>query len=78
MFVDLPANTPVLKAFPLRLVAFIDANGNNQPDPQEGQNSTIDRTYTGFLQVIKESRVLAFDRTPIPGTIGVLVNPLNP
>ncbi len=59
VFIDLPAGTEMVKAFPLKLVAFIDTNNNNRPDSTETQNATIDRAYTGFMQVVKESRILA-------------------
>jgi hypothetical protein len=71
VFVDLPANTPVMGIYPVKLVAFVDSNGNDRPEVTESQNATIDRTYTGFMQVIKESRVLAFDLAPLPAPNGV-------
>lgn len=59
ILLDLPTDTPLLKAFPVKLVAFMDSNNDNLPNPNEAQNATIDRAYTGFMQVVKESRVLA-------------------
>ncbi len=41
--------------FPVPIIASIDTNGDNTPD---GQNITIDRVYTGFLKLVKVSRVL--------------------
>jgi hypothetical protein len=73
VFIDLPAGTSMVKAFPLKLVAFIDSNNNNLPDLSEAQNATIDRAYTGFMQVIKESRVLALvngNLQPVEGDEG--------
>jgi hypothetical protein len=73
VLLDLPKDTPVLKAFPLKLVAFIDNNNNNLPDATEAQNATIDRVYTGFMQVVKESRVLALingNLQPVDGDDG--------
>ncbi|WP_392530551.1 beta strand repeat-containing protein [Nostoc sp. C117] len=69
--VDLPANTPlstdtnaqgaavttIQRGFPTPITAFIDANNNGSPD-DAATNISIDRVYTGFLQLLKESRVL--------------------
>jgi hypothetical protein len=63
--IDLPAQTSTISAFPLKLVAFIDTDANNAPGDTEEQNTTIDRTYTGVMQVVKESRVLNSDKTPV-------------
>ncbi|MEH2061232.1 MAG: hypothetical protein V7K50_03005 [Nostoc sp.] len=61
--VDLPANTKLStdigKGFPVLIAAFIDANTNGVFDPAtEVNNVSIDRVYTGFLQLMKVSRVL--------------------
>ncbi|MCX7595740.1 MAG: hypothetical protein N2235_18660, partial [Fischerella sp.] len=57
--VNLPANTPlstdINRGFPVPITASIDTNGDGNPD---GQNITIDRVYTGFLKMVKVSRVL--------------------
>ncbi|MEH1863892.1 MAG: hypothetical protein V7K69_02455 [Nostoc sp.] len=70
--VDLPANTPLStdtiaqgaavtttleRGFPTPVTAFIDANSNGLAD-DTATNISIDRVYTGFLQLLKESRVL--------------------
>ncbi|MBN3911319.1 MAG: hypothetical protein HWQ35_33740 [Nostoc sp. NMS1] len=70
--VDLPSGTPlstdttaqgaavtttIERGFPTRIIAFIDANSNGLPD-DTATNISIDRVYTGFLQLLKESRVL--------------------
>ena len=70
--VDLPVNTPlstdttaqgaavtttIERGFPTRIIAFIDTNNNGSPD-DAATNISIDRVYTGFLQLLKESRVL--------------------
>jgi hypothetical protein len=69
--VDLPAGTPlstdttaqgaaiatIERGFPTPIIAFIDANNNGSPD-DAATNISIDRVYTGFLQLLKESRVL--------------------
>ncbi len=66
--VDLPANTPLStdtgKGFSVPIYAFIDKNGNSRPDidgTEPTQNRTIDRVYTGFLQLLKEARILGPD-----------------
>ncbi len=43
------------------ILAVVDANGNGLPDVGEPGNVTIDRLYTGFLQVIKRARIMAAD-----------------
>ncbi len=70
--VDLPPNTPlstdstaqgstvtttIQRGFPTGVTAFVDSNNNGLPD-DAATNTTIDRVYTGFLQIVKESRVL--------------------
>ena len=66
--VDLPANTPLStdtgKGFSVPIYAFVDTNGDSRPnDPitEPTQNRTIDRVYTGFLQLVKEARILDTD-----------------
>ena len=71
--VDLPAGTPlstdttaqgvantIERGFPTPITAFIDTNNNGLFDPaiDLANNVSIDRVYTGFLQLLKESRVL--------------------
>jgi hypothetical protein len=59
--VDLPLDTKlspdIEKGFPVPITAFID---DETPGLQgtEPKNITIDRVYTGFLKLVKESRVL--------------------
>jgi hypothetical protein len=70
--VDLPPGTPlstdstaqgatvtttIERGFPAPVTAFIDSNSNGLAD-DAATNITIDRVYTGFLQLLKESRVL--------------------
>jgi hypothetical protein len=65
--IDLPKDTPnTVKAYPVKLIAFVDTNDNNILDTAETGNDTIDRVYTGFIQVIKESRLLNDKREPLP------------
>lgn len=63
--IDLPDGTDVLKPYAIQLIAFIDRNNDNLPDPTELQNKTTDRVYTGFIDVLKESRVLDFDNQTV-------------
>ncbi|MBE9201186.1 MULTISPECIES: hypothetical protein [unclassified Nodularia (in: cyanobacteria)] len=61
--VNLPANTPLStdidRGFPVPVTAFVDdATPGVQSEPQ---NTTIDRVYTGFLKLVKESRILQGD-----------------
>ncbi|WGV25426.1 beta strand repeat-containing protein [Halotia branconii] len=57
--VDLPPgtalSTDINRGFPVPITASIDTNADGTPD---GQNITIDRVYTGFLQLVKVSRIL--------------------
>ncbi len=59
--IDLPEGTDALKGYGVELVAFVDRNNDNLLDPDELNNKTTDRVYTGFITVIKESRVLDTD-----------------
>ncbi|MHC5596238.1 MAG: beta strand repeat-containing protein [Nostoc sp.] len=59
--VNLPADTQLstetLKGFPVGVTAFVD-DATPGLGLVETQNTTIDRVYTGFLRVVKLSRVL--------------------
>ena len=66
--VDLPAGTPLstdtAKGFSVPIFAFVDKNGDSRPNvdgSEPTQNRTIDRVYTGFLQLKKEARILDKD-----------------
>jgi hypothetical protein len=74
-------STDTGKGFPVPIQAGIDTNNDGTPD---STNTTIDRVYTGFLKLLKESRILpgtgpapaAADttfsqggKTPAPGNI---------
>lgn len=63
--VDLPAGTPAIVGYPVKLTAFIDLNNDNLPSPTELQNQTIDRLYSGFIDLFKESRILDPDKKPL-------------
>ena len=66
--VDLPTGTPLstdtAKGFSVPIFAFVDKNGDSRPNldgTEPTQNRTIDRVYTGFLQLVKEARILDKD-----------------
>jgi Ca2+-binding RTX toxin-like protein len=75
--VDLPTDTPlstdtnIQRGFPLPITAFIDGNGNGLADDGV-TNITIDRVYTGFLQMIKQSRILPGTGPAVQGADGTL------
>jgi len=84
--VDLPAGTSLStdtsKGYPVPIIGFIDSNSNGLADDAT-TNTTIDRVYTGFLRLVKYSRILDstgavltgaratqsdFETTPVVGT----------
>ncbi|WP_009631933.1 beta strand repeat-containing protein [Synechocystis sp. PCC 7509] len=64
--IDLPAGTALstdlpagfINGYAAPILAFTDVNENGDLDPGESFNTTIDRVYTGFLRLVKESRIL--------------------
>jgi hypothetical protein len=76
--VSLPAGTAAVKGYAVKLLAFIDINNDNIPDTTEAKNATIDRTYTGFVEVLKESRVLDSTKTPLTDAKGVFSETAKP
>ena len=63
--VDLAGSNPQLQAFPIAIAAFVDQNGDNDfnrtsatPNAEPFFNVTVDRVYTGFMQLVKMTRVL--------------------
>jgi len=69
--VNLPTGTPlstdINRGFPVPIVAAIDTNNDGTPD---AQNTTIDRVYTGYLKMVKESRVLQGTGSAVQGNDG--------
>ncbi|MCC5629380.1 hypothetical protein LC613_15415 [Nostoc sphaeroides CHAB 2801] len=65
--VNLPDGTPLstdtLSGFPVPITAFIDdtTGGLGTDATVEPRNTTINRVYTGFLKLVKESRILKGD-----------------
>lgn len=70
-----PDGSPILKKYPISLVAFPD-NGNNGYDTEDIRNVTVNQVYTGFMQVKKEARILKDSTTAINPTTGAdIANP---
>lgn len=63
--IDLPS-TPQLQGYPVTVTAFIDSNGNGLIDTGEPLDSNINRLYTGFLRMLKETRVLQGTGPDVP------------
>lgn len=63
--VDLPS-AQQLTEYPVPITAFADENGNGL-DFDDPANITINRLYTGYIQVLKEARILAADGTELVG-----------
>ncbi|MEH1889090.1 MAG: hypothetical protein V7K92_06320 [Nostoc sp.] len=81
--VDLPAGTQLStdtgKGFPVPITALIDTNNNGVVDGAEVYNISIDRVYTGFLKMVKMSRVILGTGPAVQGTDGTLsITPKNP
>ncbi|MBW4688802.1 MAG: hypothetical protein KME40_27885 [Komarekiella atlantica HA4396-MV6] len=84
--VDLPSNTSLSTdtipdytgdqefGFPVYMVSSIDTNNDNIPD---SQNTTIDRVYTGFLKLLKVSRVLQGTGPVVQGNDGTFSTALK-
>jgi hypothetical protein len=76
--VDLPAATQLV-GYPVPITAFIDQNGDGIPDAAEPNNRTIDRVYTGYLSLIKRSRILPGTGPTVSTADAVLdTNPKSP
>ncbi|BBD57417.1 hypothetical protein NIES2109_01830 [Nostoc sp. HK-01] len=76
--IDLPTDTPlstdpgIEHGFPVPITAFIDTDGDGLAVDERATNITINRVYTGFLQLIKQSRVLKGTGPAVQGTDGTL------
>ncbi|MGD1904914.1 MAG: hypothetical protein ACFB0C_02845, partial [Leptolyngbyaceae cyanobacterium] len=78
--VDLPDGTPLStdleRGFPVPITATLDDNDGNTANPS---NITIDRVYTGYLQLLKESRILQGSGPAVqPGEGDFSADPKNP
>jgi hypothetical protein len=89
--VNLPAGTASTRAFPVAIVAFVDQNNNNEfdrdsatPNVEPIFNLKVDRAYTGYVNLLKQTRIVQgtgpavpsgqgtfsiADKTPAPGNI---------
>jgi hypothetical protein len=71
--VDLPAGTSLSTdtgtGFLVPIVAFVD-QGTAGLDVNDSFNTTIDRVYTGYLKLLKESRILVGTGPTVQGTDG--------
>jgi hypothetical protein len=73
--VDLPDGTKLstdndmLKGFPVPITAFVD-DATPGLGTEAAKNTTIDRVYTGFLKMLKESQILQGDGPDVQGTDG--------
>jgi hypothetical protein len=84
--VDLPPgtqlSTDIGKGFPVPIAAFIDTDNNGIPNTAvngEAYNISIDRVYTGFLKLLKMSRVLQGSGPAVQGTDGTFsITPKKP
>ncbi|NEO90009.1 MAG: hypothetical protein F6K56_07025 [Moorea sp. SIO3G5] len=63
VIVDLPANTAQVQGYGIPIVAFVDNNPNGDFDVTQETvfNITVDRPYTGYMQMVKEARILDTD-----------------
>lgn len=55
--IDLPDNTPRNAGYEVPIIAFVDANNDKQLGATEDKNITIDRVYTGYITLLKKSRI---------------------
>jgi hypothetical protein len=55
--IDLPSSSQLV-GYVVPITAFADTNNDGVINTAELQNTTIDRVYTGYLKLLKESRIL--------------------
>jgi hypothetical protein len=80
--VNLPPGTALStdtgKGFPVPVTAFVD-NATPGLDAETAKNTTIDRVYTGFLKLLKESRILPGTGPAVLGSDGTFsIDKKNP
>jgi hypothetical protein len=75
---DTPLSTDTGKGFPVPITAFVD-DATPGLGAETAKNITIDRVYTGFLKLLKESRVLPGTGPAVQGSDGTFsVTPKKP
>ena len=73
--IDLPTSalsTDLGRGYPVPILAFSDVSGDGILQASESNNTTINRVYTGFLRLIKNSQVLVGTGPAVLGTDGTL------
>lgn len=66
---DTALSTDTGKGFPVPVTAFVD-DGTAGLGAETARNTTIDRVYTGFLKLLKESRILPGTGPAVLGSDG--------
>jgi hypothetical protein len=66
---DTPLSTDTEKGFPVPITAFVD-DATPGLGAETAKNITIDKVYTGFLKLLKESRILPGTGNPVQGNDG--------
>ncbi len=56
--VQLPDNVLAVAGYPVPITAFVPSTNQAVPQASDSANITIDKTFTGFLNMLKESKVL--------------------
>ncbi|MEO1400328.1 MAG: hypothetical protein AAFV72_03630 [Cyanobacteria bacterium J06635_1] len=56
-----------LDSYPVPILATFDSITNGQDGAVDSQNITIDRVYTGFLELVKTAQVVQGDGPPVSG-----------
>ncbi len=80
----LSTDTDIERGYPVPIRAFVDNDGDNTADDDgngnPAENITIDRVYVGYLQMVKETRVLQGESTtPVtPGDENFSIAPKTP
>lgn len=76
--VDLPSSAQ-LTGYSASVTAFADTNKDGLIGALETKNSTINRVYTGYLSLLKESRILPGTGPAVNGADGTFsLNPKSP
>lgn len=70
--IDLPAGSEHVEGYGVPIAAFVDNDGNGAytPASETVANITVDRVYTGFMELVKSARVIYAERdgVTIPAT----------